>query len=333
MGTRETPVIRLAWVMPSARVLAVLAVAACIAAGAVLAVGCDESGTIVGVDAAADASGDVGTETYDGPGVFDATGTETGAPDAGDAAATTDAAAFAFIEFSEVPVGGGTFTAAFYATPAQPQPGCMTVVPDGGACAVTTCAGHTPSDAGLVTLASAGALDVTGGAFGDAGVQVGPDTLGTYLYNTTGPMFAPGDTLSVSAAGGVVPAFAPQPIAAPAAITVTAPLPGDAGVLIIPTSQSLAVTWTGGVTNDRVVFTLNALFSSGASASTACSWNAVAGQGTIPAGVLAPLVAGTAQSGGSTAVWYQLAQTSFAAGRWAVTMQAAIHGGSLATFQ
>lgn len=317
--------------MPSARILAVLTFAACIAAATVFAVGCDDSGTIVGVDAAADAGADVGIETLDGPSGFDGTPTETGAPV--DGAASTDAAAFAFVEFSEVPVGGGTFTAAFYATSAQPQPGCTTVVPDGGACAVTTCSGHAPNDAGLVTLASAGALDVTGGAFGDAGVQVGPDVLGSYVYNTTGPMFAPGDMLSVSAAGGTVPAFASQSIAAPAAITVTAPLPGDAGLLVIPTSQSLAVTWTGGVTNNRVVFTLNALFSSGGSASTACSWNAVAGQGTIPASVLAPLVMGTAQSGGSTAVWYQLAQTSFATGRWAVTMQAAIHGGSLATFQ
>jgi hypothetical protein len=332
MATRETPVIRMRWVMPSARVLVVLALPGCTAA-AVLAAACDDSGTIVVLDAGVDAGGDAATEGFDGPGELDATPTETGAYDAGDTATTSDAPAFAFIEFSEVPVGGGTLTAAFYATAAQPQPGCTTAVPDGGTCAVTTCAGHAPTDGGLVTLASAGALDVTGGAFGEAGVEVGPGILGSYLYNTTGPMFAPGDMLSVSAAGGTVPAFGPESIAAPPAITVTAPLPGDAGVLVIPTSQSLAVTWTGGVTNARVVLTLNALFSSGASASTACSWDAVAGQGTIPASVLTPLVAGTAQAGGSTAVWYQLAQTSFATGRWAVTMQAAIHGGSLATFQ
>jgi hypothetical protein len=198
---------------------------------------------------------------------------------------------------------------------------------------VTTCPGHASTDAGVVTLASAGALDVTGGAFGDAGVQVGADTLGSYLYNTTGPMFAPGDMLGVSGAGGTVPAFATQTIAAPAAITITAPLPGDGGTVVVPTSQSLTVSWTGGVTDDHVVFTLNAFFASGASASTACSWDAADGQGSIPSSVLAPLVAGTAQAGGSTAVWYQQAQTAFATGRWAVTLQADIHGGSLVTFQ
>ncbi|HEX3345439.1 MAG TPA: hypothetical protein VHS09_12735 [Polyangiaceae bacterium] len=298
---------------------------------AVLGGGCDSSGTVVGADAASTDAGlpDV-TFTYDGP-VFDVSPPDVGSsPDAGSAA---DAPDFAFIELSEVPVGGGTFTAAFYTAPRQPPPGCTAEVVDGGGCAVTTCPGHAPTDAGVVTLASAGALDVTGGAFGDAGIQVGADNLGSYLYNTTGPMFSPGDVLGVSAAGGTVPPFPVQSLTAPAAITLTAPQAGDAGLLVVPTAQSLAVTWTGGVTGDRVVFTLNAFLASGASASTACSWDAAAGQGTIPASALAPLVAGTAQPGGSTALWYQLAQTTFDAGRWAVTMQADIHGGSLVAFQ
>jgi hypothetical protein len=318
------------FVMPSARAFFLVLIAVCIATAAVLAAGCDSVGTVVATDAGtADATGADVAFTFDATPVFDVSPPDTG----GGEAATGDAAAFAFIEFSEVPIGGGTFTAAFYTTPREPPPGCSTEAPDGGACAVTTCPGHGPTDAGLVTLASAGTLDVTGGAFGEAGVQVGPDNLGSYLYNTTGPMFAPGDMLAVSAAGATVPAFTAQTLSAPAAITVTAPQAGDAGILVIPTSQSLDVAWTGGVTGDHVVLTLNAFFASGASASTACSWDAAAGQATVPANVLAPLVAGTAQPGGSTAVWYQQAQTSFATGRWAVTMLADIHGGSLATFQ
>jgi hypothetical protein len=319
--------------MRTARAVVLVLFAPCIATVAILAAGCDSSGTIIVTDAAtADAAGPDVVVDLDGPPLFDVAPADTGGGEA-DAAPTSDAAAFALIEFSEVPLGGGTFTAAFYATPHEPPPGCTTAVPDAGACLVTTCPGHTPTDAGLVILASAGALDVTGGAFGEAGVQVGADTLGSYLYNTTGTMFAPGDVLSVSGAGSTVPAFATQTLAAPGAITVTMPEATDAGTLVIPTSQSLAVTWTGGVTGDHVIFTLNAFFANGGSASTACSWDAAAGQGTVPANALAPLVAGTAQAGGSTAVWYQQAQTSFAAGRWAVTMQADIHGGSLAAFQ
>lgn len=318
-------------VMPSARVLLLVTFAVCTAAAAVPAAGCDSSGTVAATETGS-ADGGVPDVVfgYDGP-VFDVSPPDVGGDDA-DAGPATDAAAFAFIELSEVPGGGGTFTAAFYTTPRQPVPGCATEVADGGACAVTTCPGHAPTDAGPVTLASAGVLDVTGGAFGDAGVQIGAGNLGSYLYDTTGPMFAAGDVLGVSAAGGTVPAFVEQTVVAPAAITVTMPQP-DAGALVIPTSQSLGVTWAGGVTGDHVIFTLNAFFASGASASTACSWDAAIGQGTIPASVLAPLVTGTAQAGGTTAVWYQQAQTSFAAGRWAVTLLADIHGGSLATFQ
>jgi hypothetical protein len=321
------------FVMLSARALLVLLFAVCIATAAIVAAGCDSSGTVIVTDAgtAGDAGPDVVVD-LDGSSVFDVTPADTGGGPA-DGAPTGDAAAFAFIEFSEVPVGGGTFTAAFFTTSHEPPPGCTSQIPDGGACQVTTCPGHAPTDAGLVTLASAGALDVTGGAFGEAGVQVGADNLGSYLYNTTGPMFAPGDMLSVSGAGGTVPAFPTQTLAAPGAITVTSPLPGDAGALVIPTTQNLVVTWTGGVPSAHVLFTLNAFFASGASASTACSWDAAAAQGTIPASARAPQVAGKPQAGGSTAVWYQQAQTSFATGRWAVTMQADIHGGSLATFQ
>ena len=108
---------------------------------------------------------------------------------------------------------------------------------DGGPCLVTTCAAHAASDAGVVSLASAGALHVSGGAFGDAGVQIGAGNLGAYLYNTTGPMFAPGDTLTVSGAGATVPAFPKQSVVAPGAITVTAPTASpDAGALVISTT-------------------------------------------------------------------------------------------------
>lgn len=315
--------------MSSLRAVLLLLFAVAIAAFAVVAAGCDSAGTVIETDAS-----DAGPDhivVFDGPTPFEAAP----AVDAGggEAAPAGDAAAFAFIDFSEVPVGGGEFTAAFFATPPAPPAGCTTQLVDGGACLVTTCAAHAASDAGVVSLASAGALDLSGGAFGDAGVQIGADNLGSYLYNTTGPMFAPGDTLTVSGAGATVPAFPAQSLVAPDAIVVTAPAAAaDAGALVISTTTDVAVAWTGGATGNRVVFTLSAFFKSGASASTTCSWDAAAGQATIPASAVTGL-AGNAQAGGSTVVWYEQAQTSFTTGRWAVTMRAAIHGGSPATFQ
>jgi hypothetical protein len=309
--------------------LSLSAIAMASAAGIVSA--CDSDGTIVGGDSGSpDATQDV--VTFDGPTSFDAPSTskDSGASDA----PTSDAAAFAFIELSEVPIGGGTFTAAFFATPIAPPPGCTIDAPDGGTCEVTVCPAKVPNDAGVVSLASAGALDVTGGAFGDAGVQVGADNLGSYLYNTTGPMFSPGDMLGVSGAGADVPAFATQTLVAPGAITVTSPVAVDGGAaIVVPTAQDLSVTWTGGTTGDHVIFTLNAFFTDGSSASTLCSWDASAGQGVVPSSTLAPLAGAAPQEPRSDAIWYQQAETTFSAGRWNVAMRADIHGGSLAQFQ
>ena len=201
---------------------------------ATLFAACDSSGTIV---PSADASTDVSEASafFDGPTSF-----ETGPSDggSGDAAPASDAAAFGFIQFKQVPVGGGEFSAAFYGTPLPPPPGCTSELSDGGPCVVTTCPTHPPIDAGVVSLVSAGALTVTGGAFGDAGIEIGPDNLGSYLYNTTGPMFSPGDTLTVSGAGATVPAFPAQSIVAPGSITLTSPTP-DSGTLVVQTAQDL----------------------------------------------------------------------------------------------
>jgi hypothetical protein len=242
-----------------------------------------------------------------------------------------DAALPGFIEFRQVQVGGGQFVAAFGATPLGPAPGCTYATTDAGPCLVTTCPAQSPADAGPVSLVTAGVLTVSGGAFGDAGIDIGPDTLGSYLYNTTGPMFAAGDTLTVSGAGATVPAFSGKSLVAPGAITLTAPV-GDAGTIAVSTSNPLTVTWTGGTSGDRVYVDLSAFFTSGASASTICSWDAMAGTGTIPAAALAPLSSGTQQPGRGAAIWYQQSDTAFNAGRWAIALRAYVNGASLASF-
>jgi hypothetical protein len=314
--------------MSSLRALVFCLFASMFAAVAALVAACDSDGTIVPTDAGADAR-TFDVVTFDGPTPFEAGGSDGGAHDG---AVTGDGAAFGFIEFSQVAVGGGQFVAAFYGTPLGPAPGCSYAVTDGGPCLVTTCPSKTPTDAGGVSLVTAGDLTVTGGAFGDSGIELGPDTHGSYLYNTVGPMFSAGDTLSVTGAGATVPAFATQTLVAPGPITITAPI-GDAGVLSIPTTADLAVTWTGGTTGDRFFLNLSAFFTSGASASALCSWDATLGQGTVPASALTPLKGGTPQTNRSSALWYQQADTTFTAGRWTIAMRAFSSSGALASFQ
>jgi hypothetical protein len=144
-------------------------------------------------------------------------------------------------------------------------------------------------------------------------------------------MFAAGNTLTVSGAGATVPAFAGKSLVAPAAITLTAPV-SDAGTLAVSTSKDLAVSWTGGTSGNKVFVDLSAFFTSGASATTLCSWDAAAGTGHIPAGTLAPLGTGTLQPGRGAAIWYQQSDAAFNAGRWAIALRAYVNGGSLATF-
>jgi hypothetical protein len=313
--------------------LALFAALASLVALSSLLAACDQSGTEV---ASSDAAASDGVAPEAAPPEGSTADAGSDVKDGGGDTATGpgDAATFGFIEFNQLQGAGGQFIAAFYETTALPQSACTTTASDAGSCLVTTCPSQGATDAGAVSLVSAGTLTVTGGAFGDAGVKLGTNNLGSYLYNTTGPMFAPGDTLTVSAAGGTVPAFPAQALVAPGTITLTAPLPsdaGDAGAIVIPTAQPLDVTWTGGQTGARVNVTLSAFFTSGASASTFCSWDATTGQGTVPASALAPLASGTLQAGG--VVSYQQAPTSFDAGPWTVALRAYTNNASPATFQ
>jgi hypothetical protein len=311
------------------RLLLLVFLACGIASIAAVFAACDSDGSLVATDSGADAR-TFDVISFDGPTPFDAK-PASGDGGAVEAAPPGDAALPGFIEFRQVQLGGGQFVAAFGAAPLGAAPGCAHAVADAGACVVTTCPAQSPSDAGVVSLVTAGALTLRGGAFLDAGVEIGADSLGSYLYNTTGPMFATGDTLTVAAAGATVPAFAAQTLAAPGPITLTAPTE-DGGTIAISTSKDLTVTWTGGTSGDKVYVDLSAFFTSGASASTVCSWDSMATTGTIPAAALAPLASGTPQTGRSAAVWYQQSETSFTAGRWAIAMRASVNGASPASF-
>jgi hypothetical protein len=243
------------------------------------------------------------------------------------------------VTFSELPDSGGTFFAGFSDTVPTLAANCSAA--DAGPCVTTSCmpppasdAGSSdagPSDASAMPAPSAGTLTLTGGVFGAKGSSVAPDNAGTYLYASPGTIFAPGDTLGVSATGGAVSAFAQQTVVATPTIVLTAPTAGTGGKITIPTAQPLVVSWTGGQTGAKTVLVATAVFTSGGVASTTCSWDASLGTGTVPTTALKPLAAANAETSGMT--WYQSADNQFTVGSLAVTMSARVTHGSLAIFQ
>ncbi len=270
---------------------------------------------------------------------------KSGGPPAGDAGsdtATADGAAetgptttgAGALLFTEAPDAGGTFFAGFSETAPAVAPGCTRV--DAGPCLTTSCPPAMASEAGASDAAStpdpsAGTMTVTGGAFGAKGVAFAPDNGGTYYYASPAAIFAPGDTLGASATGGAVPAFPEQTVTATPIMVLTAPAPGTGGKITIPTAQPLTVSWTGGQAGAKAVLVATAIFTSGAVASTTCSWDASLGTGMAPSAALKPLAAANAETSGIQ--WFQSADRQFTVGTLAVTMSARVLQGSLASFE
>jgi hypothetical protein len=238
------------------------------------------------------------------------------------------------VTFSELVDSGGTFFAGFSETTPLLATNCTAL--DAGPCVTTSCTAVAPSDGGssdasATAAPSAGALTITGGVFGSKGSTIAPDKAGTYVYASPGTIFAPGDTLGVTATGGAVPAFAEQTVVATPTIVLTAPTASAGAKITIPTAQPLVVSWTGGQTGAKTVLVATAIFTTGGVASTTCSWDASLGTGTAPSAALKPLAAANAETSGIT--WYQSADSEFTVGTLAVTMSARVTQGSLAIFQ
>jgi len=254
------------------------------------------------------------------------------AADGGDAGVGTTGVGL--VTFSELPDSGGTFFAGFSETVPMLAPNCTAL--DAGPCLTTSCTPLPASDAGpgdasVMPAPSAGSLTITGGVFGSKGSSVAPDKAGTYVYASPGTIFAPGDTLGVSATGGAVPAFPEQTVVATPTIVLTAPTASTGGKITIPTAQPLVVSWTGGQSGAKTVLVATAVFTTGGGASTTCVWDASLGTGTVPSAALKPLAAANAETSGFT--WYQSADNQFTVGSLAVTLSARVTQGSLASFQ
>ena len=215
--------------------------------------------------------------------------------DAGDAGGPTGSGT---ILLTQAPGPGGTDssqTRATFYVPAGPEilgllpipPGCQTTTD--GACQIKTCAFGGPD--GGVPSPTANAGDVTiSTSSAPVTLTPGADNVYAPASSAGGAWWAGGDQVTVSAAGGDVPAFSTQ-AAFPSKITVTAPALGQ-NSLPIDRSADLAFAWTGGGAGDVVV----ALPVAGPSILDAvvCSASAASGKLIVPATALGALGAGKA---------------------------------------
>jgi hypothetical protein len=190
-----------------------------------------------------------------------------------------------------------------------------------GACTYYPCAGTTTG-----TDVSAGTLSVSD-PWLTPPLSITPDSSYMYLYTSSTPGFNAGQTLTVTASGGTVPAFGPVAVGAPDLTElVQPPVSTDGGVTTIPTTSDLPVQWTGG--QSGATMTLLALANANGGAYTYCTWNGSDGKGIIPAAALKPF------SGGSGAFYYgQYNVTSFSAGPYAITVTALPFAAGNVTFQ
>jgi hypothetical protein len=202
--------------------------------------------------------------------------------------------------------------------------GCVTTTT--GACTYHSCSGVTVGDGGTsVTFVSAGTLAISGPSLTPP-VSITPDSINAYSYSSTTPGFSAGQTLSVTASGGSVPAFGPVSVIAPQlAQVVQPPLATDGGTTNIPTTSDLMVAWTGGQAGAMMILEATANNSSN---HTVCRWNGSDGMGIVPAAALQPL------SGQSGYFFYgQYNETSSSAGPFAVTLTALLGSGGSVAYQ
>lgn len=194
-----------------------------------------------------------------------------------------------------------------------------------GACVVRET--HSPSpplpDSGM-PYDSAGALDFDAPLLGGP-EAAGQDSLGGYTLTVSqGPIFAPGDVLSVSASGAAVPAFT-QTIQGPPPIVLRSP----ASPFTVPTDQDLVVSWDGGIAGDVVDVLLDGTFPNYRTDVITCTFDAVKGEGTVPKSALAFVKSPTF----GTLGWMQRAHRWFQAGAYWVDIGAAQSDDAQATFQ
>lgn len=265
-----------------------------------------------------DAASEGGTTLLDGsPPPMDAGSldTSTSAEDAG----PTNSGLIAFVNSAGVygeGAGGTNMVSRFRAefVLGSVDAGCTTSQPS-GACVYQSC--PPGPQAGLV---SAGTLTIGGGELPGA-LPVAPDSNNFYSYSNMAAMgpdtfFRPGNMLTVSASGSIVPAFAAAWIAAPGSVTLNAPTPSASGLYTVDTSHDLTVQWSAGEAGADFVLQGGG----GGETYFMCTWDATLGQGVVPHSVLTPFSPAVSGAHGINGelVWYQQRTSTFTAGTFAI---------------
>ena len=162
---------------------------------------------------------------------------------------------------------------------------CRSLAMSGG-CDVIECPGdptiYGPHRAGTVTVTGAAVL-----------ISMTPSTEGLYGgFDASQEMFAGGTTLSVTATGDEVPAFTAS-LQAPGKAMITSPARPPNDTLTIDRRSGLPVSWTGG----SGAMGVTVVGDGDLSRSVLCSFDASAGNGTVPAELLTMLPAGQGSVG------------------------------------
>jgi len=170
---------------------------------------------------------------------------------------------------------------------------------------------------------SAGTLSLAGGKLASP-LDFATSDEATYALDDTHLDVSAGQTLTVTASGGTVPAFT-QSIVAPAGIDLTKPNVGS-GTGSTSTSADLVVAWSGGQSGDTVLFEG---LSGGSAYYFACTWDATVGTGTVPKAILAEL----AGQQSAEIEWLEGTTKTFDAGGYAITLTAYVGGAESVTFE
>ncbi len=221
-------------------------------------------------------------------------------------------------------------TAAFVRDSATPS-GCTTT--DGTACTITECVTSPPmdggvgdagmGDAGIPTAPHAGAISITGAA---TAIDLVPGMNGIYPAATgTTMLYTGGETLSFTATGDEVPAFA-RTLTAPETVNVTSPSV-MMGLLSLNRAADLNVTWGATSSATDVIVRLSGfempMTGGSRTVSLACTFDGTSGMGTVPAADLGNLPGGGAS--GSFSVETSVSDQLMAGG-WNITVVASALG-------
>lgn len=136
------------------------------------------------------------------------------------------------------------------------------------------------ANAGNMARASAGTVSIAGGSA--ATVTMPFDAVNGYVSVASGSSYAPDDQLTISATGGVVPAFSGQ-LAFPALLTVTSGTP-----TAIYKTMGFTATWDA--TTSPVTVTINQYPSNAAKLGITCRFDGTAGIGAVPASAVTDLL-------------------------------------------